>query len=138
VKESIRKILRESMQISDDAPEWVKEFHTLPREGRIAQIEKNKIRIEKLLPKIVDFFEQKFGDDLIKLIVKEKRTHYGNEVYSTNVILLEFCFSDKTTQDVNVLKREVFNDLRSFFNIQVGYYGTPLDLNFSYLTWKRF
>lgn len=126
------------MQISDDAPDWVKEFHTLPRESRIAMIEKNKIRIEKLLPKIVDFFEQKFGDDLIKLIVKEKRTHYGNEVYSTNVILLEFCFSDKTTQDVNVLKREVFNDLRSFFNIQVGYYGTPLDLNFSYMTWKRF
>ncbi len=35
VKEVIRKILREGMQISDDAPDWVKEFHTLPREGRI-------------------------------------------------------------------------------------------------------
>ena len=45
------------MQISDDAPDWVKEFHTLPREGRIAQIEKNKKHIIKLLPKIVNFFE---------------------------------------------------------------------------------
>ena len=47
------------MQISDDAPDWVKEFHTLPREGRIAQIQKNKKQIEKLLPRIVEFFHAK-------------------------------------------------------------------------------
>ena len=63
------------MQISDDAPEWVKEFHTIPREGRIDLIEKNKNHIQKLLPRIVDFFEKKFGDDLVKLIVKERKTY---------------------------------------------------------------
>ena len=137
MKEVIRKILREGMQISDDAPEWVKEFHTLPREGRIAMIEKNKSHVEKLLPRIVHFFENKFGDDLVKLIVKERGAHYGNELYSTNKIVLQFRFSDKTPE-VTKLKREVYNDLRSFFNIEVEYYGTPLDLDFYKATWEKF
>jgi hypothetical protein len=72
VKEVIRKILRESMHISSDAPDWVKEFHTLPREGRIAQIQKNKKRIEKLLPRIVEFFESKLGDDLVQLKISNE------------------------------------------------------------------
>ena len=119
------------MQISDDAPDWVKEFHTLPREERIAMIEKNKSHVEKLLPRIVHFFENKFGDDLVKLIVKEKGAYYGNELYSTNKILLQFRFSDKTLgPGVVKLRREVLNDLRSFFNIEVEYYGTPLEVEF--------
>ena len=137
MRETIRKILREGMQISDDAPDWVKEFHTLSREGRIDLIEKNKNHIQKLLPRIVDFFEKKFGDDLVKLIVKERGAHYGNELYSTNKIVLQFRFSDKTPE-VTKLKRKVYNDLRSFFNIEVEYYGTPLDLEFLKATWERF
>ena len=137
MKNLIRKVLRESMQISDDAPDWVKEFHTLSREGRIDLIEKNKNHIQKLLPRIVDFFKKKFGDDLVKLIVKERGVHYGNELYSTNKIVLQFRFSDKTPE-VTKLKREVYNDLRSFFNIEVEYYGTPLDLEFLKATWERF
>ena len=43
MKNLIRKVLRESMQISDDAPDWVKEFHTLSREGKIEFIENYKI-----------------------------------------------------------------------------------------------
>jgi hypothetical protein len=137
MKTLIRKVLRESMQISDDAPDWVKEFHTLSKEGRIEMIEKNKKHVQKLLPRIVDFFEKKFGDDLVKLIVKERGAHYGNELYSTNKIVLQFRFSDKTPE-VTKLKREVYNDLRSFFNIEVEYYGTPLDLEFFKAVWERF
>jgi hypothetical protein len=137
VRETIRKILREGMQISDDAPDWVKEFHTLPREGRIDLIEKNKKHIQKILPRIVDFFEKKFGDDLVKLIVKERKSYYGNESHSTDNIVLDFRFSDKTPE-VTKLKREVYNDLRSFFNIEVEYYGTPLDLEFHKATWEKF
>ena len=137
MRETIRKILREGMQIIDDAPDWVKEFHTLSREGRIEMIEKNKRHIEKLLPRIIHFFENKFSDNLVKLIVKEKKAHYGNELYSTDKILLQFRFSDKTP-NVPQLKREVYNDLRSFFNIEVQYYGTPLDLEFFKATGEKF
>ena len=100
-------------------------------------IEKNKKHVQKLLPRIVDFFVKKFGDDLVKLIVKERGAHYGNELYSTNKIVLQFRFSDKTP-NVSQLKREVYNDLRSFFNIEVEYYGTPLDLEFLKAVWERF
>lgn len=132
-----KKKLVEGMQISDDAPDWVKEFHTLSREGRIEHIEKYKKHIQKLLPRIVEFFKTKFGDDLVHLFVKTKRTHYGNENYSTDKIVLDFRFSDSAS-NVNQLKREVFNDLNSFFNIDVSYYGTPLDLDFYKTEWQKF
>ncbi len=129
------------MHISDDAPDWVKEFHTLPREGRIAQIEKNRKHILKLLPKIVNFFESKLGDNLEKIEITNdeevRRRHYGNENYSTNAILLQFFFHNRTP-NVTTLKKEIINDLRSFFNIDISYYGTPLDLDFFKSTWEKF
>jgi len=110
MKDLIKKILREGMQISDDAPDWVKEFHTLPREGRIEIIKKNKRQIEKLLPRIVEFFES---------------------------ILLQFFFHHKT-RSVGTLKKEIISDLKSFFNLDYDYYGMPLDLEFFKATWERF
>jgi hypothetical protein len=140
MKDLIKKILRENMHISDDAPDWVKEFHTLPREGRIAQIETNRKNILRLLPKIVNFFESKLGDDLEKIEITNdeevRRRTYGNENYSTNAVLIEFFFSQKTKTPA-LLKREIIKDLRSFFNIDNSYYGTPLDLEFYKATWQK-
>ena len=141
MKELIRKILREGMQISDDAPDWVKEFHTLPREGRIALIKKNKKQIERLLPRIVEFFKQKLGDNLVQLLVTNEEgirgRHYGNENYSTNVILLQFFFHPRTT-NLAALKKEIINDLESFFNIHIDYYGMPIDLDFYKAVYQKF
>ena len=140
MKEVIRKILREGMQISDDAPDWVKEFHTLPREGRIAMIETNRKHILKSLPKIVNFFESKLGDDLEKIEITNdegvRRRTYGNEMYSTNAVLIQFFFNHETKTPAR-LKKEIINDLRSFFNIDISYYGTPLDLDFFKATWEK-
>jgi hypothetical protein len=141
VKEVIRKILRESMHISSDAPDWVKEFHTLPREGRIEMIEKNRKDILRLLPKIVIFFESKLGDNLEKIEITNdegvRRRTYGNENYSTNAVLIQFFFTHETKTPAR-LKKEIINDLKSFFNIDISYYGTPLDLDFFKATWEKF
>ena len=140
MKELIRKILREGMQISDDAPDWVKEFHTLPREGRIALIKKNKKQIERLLPRIVEFFEQKFGDYIDRIEVGEKGVHYGSENYSTEKLLLKFYFNDvddNIAETNHELMKKVRNDLKNFFNIDLEYYGVPLDLEFYIKTWER-
>lgn len=141
MKDLIKKILREGMQISDDAPDWVKEFHTLPREGRIDLIKKNKKQIERLLPRIVEFFEQKLGEDLVQLKVTNEEgirgRYYGNESYSTNAILLQFFFRHNTP-NVTTIKKEIINDLKSFFNIHSDYYGMPLDLDFYKATWEKF
>lgn len=129
------------MQISDDAPEWVKEFHTIPREGRIEIIEKNKKRIEKLLPRIVEFFESKLGDDLVQLKISNEEgvrgRYYGNENYNTNAVLLQFFFHNNT-RNVMTLKKEIISDLKSFFNLDMDYYGMPLDLDFYKATWEKF
>ena len=137
MKRLIRKILKESTHISPNAPHWVSDFHKMSREERIVQIEKNKKHIEKLLPTIKNLFVKKFGDDLVKLTVKERSAVYGNEMYSTNKIVLGFYFSNEAP-NVNALRREVFNDLVSFFDIDVTYYGTPLDLEFYKAVWERF
>lgn len=140
MKDVIRKILRENKHISDDAPDWVKVFHTLPREGRIAQIETNRKHILKSLPKIVNFFESKLGDDLEKIEITNdegvRRRTYGNEMYSTNAVLIQFFFNHETKTPAR-LKKEIINDLRSFFNIDISYYGTPLDLDFFKATWEK-
>ena len=140
MKDVIRKILRENIHISDDAPDWVKVFHTLPREGRIAQIETNRKHILKSLPKIVNFFESKLGDDLEKIEITNdegvRRRTYGNEMYSTNAVLIQFFFSHETKTPAR-LKKEIINDLKSFFNIDITYYGTPLDLDFFKATWEK-
>jgi len=139
MRDLIKKILREGMQISDDAPYWVKEFHTLPREGRIAQIEKNKKNIEKLLPRITEFFKTKLGDDLVHLVITtDKRgSHYGNENYSTTRVVISFYFRD-ITPNVRALKHQIINDFKSFFNLDIHYYGLPLDLEFNKMTWEKF
>ena len=140
MRDVIRKILRENVHISDDAPDWVKVFHTLPREGRIAQIETNRKHILKSLPKIVNFFESKLGDDLEKIEITNdegvRRRTYGNEMYSTNAVLIQFFFNHETKPPAR-LKKEIINDLRSFFNIDISYYGTPLDLDFFKATWEK-
>ena len=141
MKQLIKKILREGMQIGDDAPDWVKEFHTLPREGRIEMIKKNKRQIEKLLPRIIEFFEQKFGDNLVQLkVTNEEGTrgrYYGNESYTTNAVLLQFFFHNRTP-NVTTLKKEIINDLKSFFNLHWDYYGMPLDLEFFKSVYEKF
>jgi hypothetical protein len=137
MKDLIRKILRESTKISSDAPDWVKKFHELSREERIEDIKKRKKELERIIPKIVEFFKSKFGQDLVDLVVKEKGVHYGSESHSDNKILLDFRFSDKIP-DVRKLKQEVFRDLRSFFNLDIEYYGLPLDLEFHKATWEKF
>jgi len=141
MKQLIKKILREEIQISDDAPDWVKEFHTLPKEGRIEMIKKNKRQIEKLLPRIIEFFEQKFGDNLVQLkVTNEEGTrgrYYGNESYTTNAVLLQFFFHNRTP-NVTTLKKEIINDLKSFFNLHWDYYGMPLDLEFFKSVYEKF
>ena len=136
MRDLIKKILREDSHISPDAPHWVEAFQTMSRENRIAQIDKNKRDIERILPRIVEFFKDKFGKHLLKFEIGEKGTHYGNENHTTKTINLIFYLSE-STPDVRGAKREIFNDLNSFFNINLSYYGTPLEIEVYKMTWEK-
>jgi hypothetical protein len=129
VKDLIRKILRESMRIPDDAPEWVKRFDKLPKEDRIQDIENRKDKIENLMPNIINFFEDRFGDELEKIVINQKKVHYGNELYSTEKLVINFYFYEPSQMFPRAkYYNEVVRDLINFFNIDITYYGMPLDI----------
>ena len=69
----------------------------------------------------------------MKLKVEEQGAHYGNENYSTKKIKLLFYFPESHS---NLTKREIFNDLKSFFNIDLRYYGTPLEIEVYRMKWE--
>lgn len=136
MRDLIKNILRENRHISPNAPHWVEAFQTMSREDRISQIVKNKKDLERILPRIVEFFKDKFGKYLLKFEIGEKGLHYGNENYTSKTINLIFYLSE-STPDVNGAKREIFNDLNSFFNINVSYYGTPLEFEVYKMSWQK-
>ena len=136
MRDLIKNILGENSNISPDAPNWVEAFQTMSREDRIAQIAKNKKDLERILPRIVEFFKDKFGKYLLKFEIEEKGIHYGNENHTSKTINLIFYLSE-STPDVNGAKREIFNDLNSFFNINVSYYGTPLEFEVYKMSWQK-
>jgi len=119
------------MEGQSKTPDWVEKFNNFSREERIDFIEKYKKQVVRLLPKIIQFFKDRLGDKLKDITVGEKKTLYGNEMYSGTKIVLEFHFNDNLYYwDLMSLKHEIRNDLISFFNIDMGYYGVPLELNF--------
>ena len=130
MKHLIRKILRESAQIPDDAPEWVKVFNSLTsKKDRIENIEKRKEKIGIILPNIIEFFRDKFGDELEKIVINQKKVHYGNELYSTEKLVINFYFYEPSQMFPRAkYYNEVVRDLINFFNIDITYYGMPLDI----------
>lgn len=141
MKELIRKVLKEALKVEPDTPDWVVKFHNLPTEGRIEFIKEYKSHIESIIPRIVDYFESKYGDLLVKIDIKEKPSHYGHENFSIQKPNLKFYFDfNNMENDRNwapITKREIFKDLKSFFNIDVTYYGTPLDVDVYSLNWTK-
>jgi hypothetical protein len=119
------------MEGQSKTPDWVEKFNNFSREERIDFIEKYKKQVVRLLPKIIIFFKDKLGDKLKDITVGEKKVFYGNEMYSGTKIVLRFHFNDNLYYwDLMSLKHEIWNDLISFFNIDMGYYGVPLELEF--------
>jgi len=112
----VEKIIRKILKEYSSAPKGDKE-------ARIIEIEKRKEHIDKMLPIMIQLFEEKFGDELVKIEVDDKKVHYGNELYSTTIKNLKFFFSDEVKQNY---RKEIYRDINSFFGIDITYYGVPL------------
>ena len=85
MRDLIRKVLQEKKQKGKEEDST---------ENVIEEIKSNKERIRKLLPKIVDFFESTFENDLYKLEVNEDSSvHYGMENFSIDSVELVFYFN---------------------------------------------
>ena len=130
------------MEIDSNAPDWVKSFHKLPREERIAEIEKKKKYIEKITPKIIKFFEVKYGNSLDRIDVGEHKTYYGSEGHSMNEVQYKFYFNkinnDNNSNIQEIHARQIIKYLKDYFNIDLEFYGVPLSLKFFVKTWTEF
>lgn len=139
----MRNIIKKILKEMRDAPDWVEKFHNLPTEERIEFIEKKRKYIEKYIPRIIELFEEKYGDYLNRVEVEEKGVYYGSENYSTKEVLLKFFFNDvddNVAETNHDLILQVRKDIKNFFNIDLEYYGVPLDLEFYIKTskgWKK-
>ncbi len=132
MKNLIRTILKEEFK----KPKWFVDWEALPTEGRIAGIEERKEQILKILPTMVNFFEEKFSGYLEEIVVAEKSVHYGSEVYSTRIPLLRFYF-DELPRTEYPINKEIKRDIEGFFGIDISYYGVPLDFETFGKTWTQ-
>ena len=127
MRELIRKVLREDINLNS-TPSGGSELDSLYGDDKIRWIEEYREHIEKLIPKIIKYFEYKFGDMLENISVVEKDvTYYGGESpRSGTKIVLKFLFKDLSYTEHIFKKAEIWQDLASFFNIDLGWSYTPL------------
>ena len=140
MRKLIRKILREGVtQGISIKPEWLSKFnYSFSKEEKIEFIDKYRSQVEKLLPKIISFFENKYGNVLKDIEVGEGRfsmeelKHVIEDVdYNGKKITLTFKFNKGIPYWERLsAMNEMGNDLHYYFNIDVGYYGIPLELHY--------
>lgn len=118
----IRKVIKE---VSDSKEESIK------------KIEDKKKYIVKMLPKMVNYFEETFGDDLFELTTTKKRIHFGGENYSTDTYLLKFYFNEIPKENEFNLRRSIINRLNNLFDIDITRYGVPLNIEIYVKQWKK-
>ena len=103
MRDLIKKVLRESEE------ETAEEF--------IARFEKDKKRIEKTMPKIVNFLKSGFDDyNLYDISVGETKKAYGSTFYV----------------DENGNKQGLFLSVHASYEVEEGYGDEPNDYHFSF------
>lgn len=130
MRDLIRKVLQEKKQKGkeEDSTEDV-----------IEEIKSNKERIKKLLPKIINFFESTYENDLYKLKVNDGdiSVHYGMEDFSIDGIELVFYFNQIPKGSENIIRRKIIGYLRDLFDVDITRYGVPLDISVYVKTWTK-
>lgn len=108
--------------------------HEASLEERQQEIIKRKQLIEKILPKIIKFFEFKYKDDLEKIEVEDSSTTYGHENLTIEHPRIVFYFNNfERGRGGEIIGG---GDLRNFFNIDIYQYGVPLDVKLKVKTRK--
>ena len=118
-----KKALNEQGYLSDD----------LSDEEQIKEIIKRKAHIEKLLPKIVKYFEIKYRGELEQIKLEDKRTHYGILNFGLEYKRIDFYFNESVLPNRGY---QITADLRDVFDIDISMYAVPLSIRVLEKTWK--
>ena len=135
MRDLIKKVLRESEE------ETAEEF--------IARFEKDKKRIEKTMPKIVNFLKSGFDDyNLLDISVGETKKAYGSTFYvdengkykqfMTTIPTIRMRFLDLKDGQKRKVGNMIWDQLENIFGIDLSLYGTPLMLKLINLEEKEF
>jgi len=135
MRDLIKKVLRESEE------ETAEEF--------IARFEKDKKRIEKTIPKIVNFLKSGFDDyNLLDISVGETKKAYGSTFYvdengkykqfMTTIPTIRMRFLDLKDGQKRKVGNMIWDQLENIFGIDLSLYGTPLMLKLINLEEKEF
>ena len=135
MRDLIKKVLRESEE------ETAEEF--------IARFEKDKKRIEKTIPKIVNFLKSGFDDyNLLDISVGETKKAYGSTFYvdengkykqfMATIPTIRMRFHDLNDSQKRKVGNMIWDQLENIFGIDLSLYGTPLMLKLINLEEKEF
>jgi len=129
MKELIKKILIEQGYKKRN---WYEEWDSLPVEERIKEIKRTKEHIVELLPTIIKFFENKFGDKFENLEVKYVPIRYAHENYTEMVPYITFYYykSKLSILTLENIRQKVNDEIKNYFGIPIEKYGTPLNIRF--------
>lgn len=117
------KVLNEQGYLSDE----------LSKEERAEEIVRRKNHIEKLLPKIIRYFKIKYKNELSKIEVEYKRSHFAGEGLSLEYPRIDFYFNESSLPN---RAYGITGDLRDVFDIDIAMYGVPLSIRVLEKTWK--
>lgn len=136
MKPRIKNILQEKFE--DDVQEFIKNRELLLQ------------RIEKLLPKIIYFFDKNLKEyNLYDIKTKDIIQNYGStmvyndrpdkyDTYRAKSIEITLTFIMLTPSQKFKIVDEVWNYMRNIFGIDLDKYGVPLDIEFVNLTEEYF
>jgi hypothetical protein len=89
--------------------------------------------VEGVSPKILKYFKNKYGDELMKIDVDSTEVLFGQEDLRMEIPQLQFYFSESVINRTE----EIFSDLKNIFDIDMKSYGVPLSIRIYEQTWKR-
>lgn len=115
MKDLIRKILKESKDLD--------------------RIKENEILVPKIVPFIIEFIKQKYGDS-VRVQSYNKGTFFGSDNYRGLCKEIKIYVEDENLVPLEV-KTQVWNDIKSFFNIDMSRYGACLDLTVYRKSWEK-
>jgi hypothetical protein len=118
-------------------------------EELIARRDRMYVRIEKVLPNLVDFLRQYLKEyNLYDITVTDSRTAYGtwtkneitgkSELYSGDIKIITLRFVGLSEHEKRKVRSDVFNSIEDMFGIPILQYMIPLDITYINLEEKKF
>jgi hypothetical protein len=95
---------------------------------------------KKVLPNIMSMIEDKYFDypNVDSATLSERSIMYGSDSHQDTYYLLRLVFFDVNENTKRKLKKEIIDDVRKLYGLDITEYACPLDIQFYSLEEKEF